>query len=541
MIHISVYRNTELNSLLIDDEFLHAWKELATQTQGFHVLQEPEFVLTWYRHYRAKYEPVLLIGTDEEGSMVGLMALAWEEENQMLTHAGDYSAEYHGWLATQDYSKEFFIQCLLEIKQLFSFKKWEWNFMPPNISFHLLESEKKKLQEAGIYLIFKEEDSPIWDLKDQTKLAKTLKSSSLRSKRNRLKRQGELRFEHITDRRRAEQTLNLAAKQYDFRKEAQYNIRPFEEDPKVLGFDIDVISQTECLHCCALWLDDKLLACHVGATDGKSLQLGLITFDASAYAYSPGTLLLAELAKHLTEEGYETFDITPAGDAYKKRYANSFVRILKPTVYVRRSEFEKGQLKSRIRNYLHRKDLLTKTKDIGKRLKENPKRFLKARSFLNANKSTDVQLMPVSKDYYTRNDWQGLDIEKQNYSALLSYEGNCSSKNRQQLLLDAYDKFKQAESLYSIKIADDLMAFAWKKILKKETYIGGELLEKGTVIVYDFYFKSHAIRRVAFEEILREIVTEESRDHLIYVLLKKEQTDLLAEALPVLKRELEMA
>lgn len=541
MIRIQLLRNTELNSLLTDSDFLNTWKNLAKQTTGFHVLQEPEFILTWYRHYQAQYEPILLLGMDEKNTLVGLMALAWDEENQILTHGGHFSAEYHAWLAKPLYSDEFFAQCLLTVKQHFSLKKWAWNFMPPHLDFHVSASKEKELQKAGIFLAFKEEENPLWNLKDETKLKKTLKSSSLRSKRNRLKRRGELRFEIIQEVGRAKEALEVAAKQYDFRKEAQYNTRPYEEDLRLIDFDLDLIDQQKCLHCCALWLDDKLLAFHRGATDGKSVQLGLITFDPSEYASSPGTILFAELAKSLTEEGYETFDITPGGDAYKQRYANSSVLIKRPTVYFSRAEYEKGQLRDKIKNFLLQKGLLAKTKVLGKALKENPLNLVHAGAVFSGKNSSGMQLMQVYRNRFAPNMWQHLDISLQNYEDLLAYKDNCPYRSRRELLLDAYEKFKQSECLFSAKTRQGLLAFGWKKVLKKEAWIGGEQLEAGTILLYDFYFKSQAIRGVAFQAILHRMLSNISTDKPVYVMLKNEEVFLLEENLEAKKNILEIA
>jgi len=72
------------------------------QDRKFSLLQEPAFVISWYRQHEALFEPIVCLGYDFSGELLGVMALARCREDGAITHAGDFHAEYSGWVALSD-------------------------------------------------------------------------------------------------------------------------------------------------------------------------------------------------------------------------------------------------------------------------------------------------------------------------------------------------------------------------------------------------------------------------------------------------------
>ena len=95
------------------------------------VIQEPPFVLTWYDQYSSAYKPVLVLGYAENKRLVGLMPLARSLRDGRLTHAGDWQAEYHGWVCDPDFEQDFPVQALIAMKAKYNPKCWHWRWLPP--------------------------------------------------------------------------------------------------------------------------------------------------------------------------------------------------------------------------------------------------------------------------------------------------------------------------------------------------------------------------------------------------------------------------
>ena len=270
MLQTKLIKDKEAVVLLATPIFQNEWKKLATQSVGFTQLQEADFLTTWYSNYSAIFAPIFIFSRNEKSEMVGLIALAWHKEKEYLVHAGN--AEYHGWLATEEatipFLKDMFSIVIDELKV----EKWPWNWMPSGLNAASLQAAAS----AEMSLLVEEEGSPIWQLDNEEKLAKLLKSKSNKSKFNRYKKQGEYRYEIITEPDRIREVLEIAQYQCDLRREAMNNSRPFAEDPFKIDFCSELMNFSNKLHVSAMWLDDQLLAYHMGVEDGERVCFGLV-------------------------------------------------------------------------------------------------------------------------------------------------------------------------------------------------------------------------------------------------------------------------
>jgi len=70
----------------------------------------------------------------------------------------------------------------------------------------------------------------------------------------------------------------------------------------------------------ALYAGDELLAVHLGMQSGPVLHWWLPTYNPQFASYSPGTILLTEVARYSSERGIERIDLGKGAQPYKERY-----------------------------------------------------------------------------------------------------------------------------------------------------------------------------------------------------------------------------
>ncbi len=473
--------------LLESSGFKQKWGFLAAKCPGFTRLQEPDFLGIWYQVYQEVYEPVIITALDEREELVAFLGLAWHKQGHYLQHAGN--AEYHGWLCSPELEVPFLQAVLSCIREQLSIKKWEWHWMPSGLGADSL----KTAMGPNEYLVVEEQFAPVWDLSDRAKLNKVLKNKSLKSKFNRYKKRGDFRFELITDPGKLKKTLAIAKDQYDLRREALNNVRPFAEDHYMIAFCSKLLAIPGLLHVSTLWLDDQLLACHMGVSDKQRVCLGMISHDPTESKQSPGTLLLAELAKSLTKNGYQLFDLTPGTNSYKDRYANASQILYKPTIYFSKASYFSGIAKHSLTT--------TGKKILGyanvsvpamRKWKTNLKEFsTKIRLPLKKKLPFLYEINISNNIFFT---YLSGSVHVQAYQDLLKYQDQKPYLSRRELLQIALRKFSQGEVLYS-KVQDGrLIWFAWKKKttgkIRSRNNPKEIQLPPESEILYDFYLHS---------------------------------------------------
>jgi CelD/BcsL family acetyltransferase involved in cellulose biosynthesis len=497
MLQTKLIKDKEAVVLLATPIFQNEWKKLATQSVGFTQLQEADFLTTWYSNYSAIFAPIFIFSRNEKSEMVGLIALAWHKEKEYLVHAGN--AEYHGWLATEEatipFLKDMFSIVIDELKV----EKWPWNWMPSGLNAASLQAAAS----AEMSLLVEEEGSPIWQLDNEEKLAKLLKSKSNKSKFNRYKKRGEYRYEIITEPDRIREVLEIAQYQCDLRREAMNNSRPFAEDPFKIDFCSELMNFSNKLHVSAMWLDDQLLAYHMGVEDGERVCFGLVSYDPSESKQSPGTLLIIELAKHLKESGYKILDMTPGTNSYKDRFANFYETLYRPTIHFSKRSFLKAKVKKSMA--MTGKKMLAMAKvDVPtmrqwkKNLGELPSK-LKSISLESIFSFFGNILLQKNVHFLYEIDLKNEEtfstssriLNEQKYVDLLDYQDNQPFLTRRDLLIVALEKFAKGDVLFSQNNNGNIEWLGWLKEVKGQVKLEGfsEAIEFGekTDLLSDFY------------------------------------------------------
>ncbi len=487
--------------ILNEENFAESWQGLSTFTPGFTRLQEPEFVITWYSIYNNEYDPVVSILTDKTHSPAAIMCLAWEKKSHTLTHAGHKDAEYHGWLAKPEIESKFLNETIGLLMQQFNLKKWHWGWLPPGIKSNPFSD----IQIPGVHIHIEQRNSLIWDLTHPKKLQRVRKNRSLKSKGNRLRRRGDLQFRVITCEQELADILDTVRYQCDFRLEALYDIRPFEDNPNKVTFEVSLLKFPGIKHASGLWLEKKLLAFHLGIADEKRVCLGLTSFDPTESKYSPGSLLLVELAAELTQQGFEIFDLTPGIDPYKERFANDQQVLYRPSFYFTSSTIIRARLKNLM--FCSLKILSTvfglkmhtiknwrgRSWEINKKIKKHglTKTFLPYLKGIYRKETKRVYRLNSTKTAL-KNDSK-ITVHKDHYRDLLNYKKTEPWHTRRDLLKIANNRFGQGDALLSSTTKNKLNWFCWLKSPQNTISIPGyskefELPESAPILT-DFYCK----------------------------------------------------
>lgn len=452
--------------------FLLAWEELYMKCAWGTVSQSPAFVKNWYEIYAANCNPVLVIAYDKN-ELVGLLPFTHLKTEKILLGAGLGTAEYHTWLATETHATSFIQQALHHLFQAFpSFHINFYNITPNSpISWSTSDPFWRKRT------VLKTNRRLLMDLRDQ-EVDKIFRKKQFREKTNRLKRLGNLKFEKVVDVDYFKAILDELIAQSDFRKGAKFNMLQFEEDRFGREFMIKLFEEG-ILHTTVLSLDGKILS-SIAALHGKHWVhlAGLNTHTPLLAKHSPGTINFIMLGQLLREEGVHYFDLTPGGDAYKERLANTydFVHDL----------FFASPFISAKRKYVET-PLLTLIKYILRTLNKSPREFkfeaTKAKSrMLLALKQK--QFRKLTLGYVLRGEITNslaltienaaltpkVKIRHNQVEDLLLYQAEDGVNTRWDYLSDAMTRFEAGQSLYTVKSNNILIGSVW---LTNEIAIGG--------------------------------------------------------------------
>jgi CelD/BcsL family acetyltransferase involved in cellulose biosynthesis len=172
---------------------------------------------------------------------------------------------------------------------------------------------------------------PVMDLTSDA-AGESLKKKGNKSKLNRLKRLGEVRFEVVEGVEGLDMIFDEVITQYDSRRLAVNGFAPFANDPNKRPFHVELMRQG-LLHVCVLRVGDKVAAAHLGVRGTHDICLAIVSFDNAFAEESPNKLMLLLLAQHLASQGYHIFDLTPGGDAWKNLMGNRFDEVVELRVF----------------------------------------------------------------------------------------------------------------------------------------------------------------------------------------------------------------
>ncbi len=511
-----LHRDESLN-IIKDESFIAEWQSLAKASKEFTLIQEPDLVVSWYQAYQTKYDPLMVVATDDEKNVIGILPLAISLDDGGLSHAGHGQAEYNGWIAKQEIEEAFLVESLILLKQECNLSKWDWGWLPPHANTDWLQSAK--LKEQGIFVNVGHCELPIYDLSDTDRIAKIKKSKSTKSKINRLKRGGDLRMERITDSVRAREVFGDLKKISNFRNLAVYDNMPFvgEKSNKenwhldhIDGLDKDGSGKpgSDSVHFTVLWQGDEFLACNFGFCTDDTVIIGLFTYNPVQGAHSPGNVFIIELIDFITQEGFKTLDLSPGGDPYKERFSNSHITLTKPVFCFNKVAKAKNDaitfVKNKVKEKYSYRDIVAFKSNLKKKVAELRKKSNNEYELLKLN-ALDTRDIDGNSD---------LEIACQKFEDLLLYQEADGYKKRSEVVFAALKNFERGDFLYTLKRDNELLFSTWVSVTGKKHWndsLNTLTTQTGnSTLFYDVYLAEDKMKKEDFEAVLHKIIISHS-------------------------------
>jgi CelD/BcsL family acetyltransferase involved in cellulose biosynthesis len=316
-------------NLLASPGFLLDWKDLEGACPWATPYQSADFTLTWLRHYRARFAPVVVTLRSRVGGLGGLLILALELGRERLVVAGAHQAEYQAWLATPEAHTEFIVRALTALDEVLPGHELKFRYLPPRLPVHdimvlapfderaRLEKRRRPLLRLGAAAI---RDS--------------LRKKSNKSRWARLQKLGPVVFRRIVEPEDFAAVFDEIIASYDARQWAMKGVLPFAQDPHKKAFHLDLMrARPELLHVTVTTLSGRVIAAHVGVTAKEEVHLSILCHSDMHASQSPGKLHLLHLGELLLREGRSVLDLTPGGDPWKERFANAHDDVYELTIF----------------------------------------------------------------------------------------------------------------------------------------------------------------------------------------------------------------
>jgi len=511
---IKILKKGDVLKAIKDEGFISAWKTLAKESGEFTLIQEYDFVASWYRAYQSIYDPIMLVAYGQQNKILGILPLAISLENGEISHAGDGQAEYNSWICSKKNEKTFLVQSLILLKKELNLVKWDWGWMPPNANISWLKS--KELEQNGIYVNVGTFESPRYDLNDLARITKIKKSKSIRSNTNRLKRSGDLKIERITDVARAKEVFVDLKKIYNFRNLAVYNNIPFEEDECKERWHLDhLLNSNDSVHFSILWQGDNLLACNFGFCSDTTVMMGLFAYNPVQGARSPGNIFLIMLTEYIAKEGFQYLDLTPGGDPYKERFCNDHITLSKPIFFFNQWTKYKNNALIYIKNKIKEKYSYRDIIKLKTSLEQKLKGAILNKSRNNSGDKYELFLYSPDKDKPNH-----LELGFQKFEDLLLYKNNQSHKKRTDVVFEALKNFERDDHLYTLVRDEELIAYAWVSTSKRK-HFDAKINELITIVgssalIYDLFFVKGVDKNFMFD-FLHNVLNNYAEESDVYL------------------------
>ena len=295
-------RGSAAEQRLATASFRSRWRALSAACPWSTVYQEAAFVTAWYTTYRDAYEPIVIVEADATGALRGLLCLAMDRASGQLVSCGTSQAEYDAWLALPGDQQAFIEGAWATLRTAYPHGRIDFLFLPPGAPLTFSDAWTGRC-------LLRPFSRPLFATTPEASEAQaSLRKKGNKSKLNQLKRVGELSFTRVTD-----------AAAFDARQSTLNGAPPFGEDPRRRDF-FRAMFREGILHVTAMRVGGILVAAHIGHINRGQVVLGLIAHSPFFAKYSVGKFQVLLLAVELQREGFEAFDLTPAGE-YKERFA----------------------------------------------------------------------------------------------------------------------------------------------------------------------------------------------------------------------------
>jgi CelD/BcsL family acetyltransferase involved in cellulose biosynthesis len=308
---IEFLRGDAAHEVLQVPDFISQWNHLYACCPWASGHQSAAFARVWYHVYRDVWEPLLLVGRHQY-AMEGLLALAVSGDERLVV-CGAHQAEYQCWVTTAENSASFIAAALDSLWRMFPKARLVFRYLPPGVPLNGLRRAICETRRRPLLLL------------DEKRCAALLRGSNNRRKSNGLARLAgaPLTLLQPQTRQELEPFIDAISAACDTRIGMLHGERPFKDDPHKREFYLTQFDEPKLAHAAVLTAGNQMIAAHIGIRNRESVSLGVITHAETFARYSPGSVLIFQLANQLAGQGYKYFDLTPGDDAYKERFATA--------------------------------------------------------------------------------------------------------------------------------------------------------------------------------------------------------------------------
>lgn len=475
--------------------------------------QSRAFATTWYEVYAERYEPLLICAQAADGQLTGLLLLAIEKKSGELVWAGTHHAEYQVWLSRPKESDEFMLAALEHLRRAFPTQSLFCKYLPPATPLAWVKSAR--LRGSAVELL--SSPRPLLQIGDGSVIAASLKKKSNKSRLNRLRQVGEIKFEQITDPVVLAAMFADISAYTDLRQGAVHDVLPFRLDPLKQPFHLALLRHPDLVHVTVMKVGEQVVAAHFGIRNSHDVTLWLFAHSPFFALHSPGKFHLLLLGEMLAKQGITTFDLTPGGDPWKERFATEHDQ-----VHTLRVIFDSGNNQLKKRKAQQRFEAIAKRgfqlvglsphqvrSLIGKLRRVNPanipKKLLrkvwdKTEFRVYAYAPQEVWKLPRPQ-VMTRDDVR----------ALLTFAPMADHQTQQGFFERALQQLETEQHCYTLVENDCLVHYGWLGLRQQKaklSEVGQEFIfdEPDNAVLYDFFTHPQARGRGLYQQALYQIL-----------------------------------
>lgn len=488
-----------------------AWRTLNDACPWTTPFQTPEFAEVWSKHYSPRWEPLLVLCWHSDG-LRGVLPLAIQ--GSAIVGMGSHQAEYPGPCCSEEWAGAILQAAWRRIAAEIPSAHLRLRYLAPELGATV--NELVVALGSGRVI---EHRRPLLRL-DPAEIAQVLKKKGNRSKINRLEKLGALSFDILPADALKDEEFDQVVAMYDFRQGAVNDSCPFRDDPCKRSFHLDWFRRApDHLQISRTRLDGTTIAALVGVRCGRKLSNAMIAYSPFLSRYSPGKFHLYWAAQAALESGFDKLDLTPGGDAWKERFADTNDTVYELELWADRSaarrartvEAAKGIAKTGLSKAgitpEDARRVVAKLRTLGpsgvlQRLSRCLPRRIEYRVYgMRIEPGADEPLA----DEITVND----------LAALVRFEPGEPWQTRQGVLGAALSRLERGEQLYTVADTQRLLHFGWLVPRQEEARFSEvnrlyRYPQPGAVL-YDFYSHPSARGRGLYQRTIKRILIDLKR------------------------------
>lgn len=509
-IHIILLKNSEAYSILEDNKFRKEWEALYEECPWATPFQDYRFITTWYRIYKDQFNPVILSGTDSDGNLAGLLTLAISNDLRQLVFAGAHQAEYQVWIAKPQHSNSFIENALIKLRAEFLGKSFIFKYIPPLTPMDWTA----KNHSLGSYCKIEKRRRPLMTIRDIGNSTINLQTKNVRNYLNKLKRLGEVNFEHVIDRANLELVFDEVISYYDFRQGAINDTTPFHDDSLKKSFHLELMQAKDLLHFSIMKVGNKNISAHLGPCSKNMVYLGVFAYSPFFAKYSPGKLHILLLGEELGKQGYSALDLTPGGDPWKELFATTHEEVYLLTVFSNRTELIRQKIKRNSENFVRSSICLFGIKPKSIKYIFNRARHIKITDLLLKFSrkiwyKSEFRVYMLKSEDAARIEYRPL-MKKDCIEDLLSFQPSETWQTRKKFLARSFEYLGKGNHVYTYVEGGVLLHYGWLIEQQEKAFfteVGQEFeYPSGSAVVFDFYTHPKARGRGLYQSSLRQML-----------------------------------